>query len=100
VVIAASLANQSAQERNDWGHGALTLALVECIRGVRIVPDPATIPLPQENDLDGLISLQEVSFYISSRVKELTHGGQAVITNHTGNLSLDDIPIAIGRRDP
>jgi uncharacterized caspase-like protein len=99
VLIAASLASQSAQERNTWGHGALTLALVECIRGMRLVPEPKDVPLPQESDRDGLITLQDVSYYLSMRVKELTRGGQAVITNHTGNLSLDDIPIARGRTD-
>ena len=98
VVMAASLANQNAQERNTWGHGALTLSLVEGIRGERVVMETKETPLPQEIDRDGLISLQELSFYTSTRVKELTGGGQAVITNHTGNLSLDDVPIAIGRK--
>jgi hypothetical protein len=100
VVMAASLANQSAQERNTWGHGALTLSLIECIRGERITTEPSQIPLPQETDRDGLITLQDMSFYISMRVKELTGGGQAVVTNHTGNLSLDDVPIAQGKPVP
>ena len=61
VVMAASLANQNAQERNTWGHGALSLSLVEGIRGERVVRETKETPLPQEIDRDGLISLQELS---------------------------------------
>jgi uncharacterized caspase-like protein len=93
VVIAASLGNQSAEERTDWGHGVLTLALLEGITGRRLVTT-RPLPLPQERALGTFVTLQDLSYYIAERVKDLTSGSQAVVTNHTGNLSLDDVPIA------
>jgi hypothetical protein len=90
VVMAACLGHQSGLENSDWKHGALTLAVLEGVTGRRWYPQAATTPLPQK----GVLSLKALDYYVTQRVKELAGGVQAVVTNHTGNIDLDAIPIS------
>ena len=92
--MAASLARQSALERPEWGHGAMTLALLEGLSGRRLYTGRAATHLPQEDDRDGRISLKELDFYISQRIQELVGERQSAVTNHTGNIDLEHIYIA------
>ena len=46
---------------------------------------------------DGLITLETLRWYVINRVQLLSHKSQKVVTNHSGNIHLDDIPIAIRR---
>jgi hypothetical protein len=94
VVIAASLGEATAEENPDWQHGALSLAIVEGVTGERRVPGnrEKSWPDPGKN---GLIKLEALQSYVIERVNNLTEGRQKVVTNSSGNIHLDDVPIAI-----
>jgi WD40 repeat protein len=65
VVFASSDGSQLSQERDEWGHGAFTKALIEGLDG--------------KADLvggDGVIEVDELGLYVSDRVKSLTAGLQ------------------------
>jgi uncharacterized caspase-like protein len=64
VVFASSTGNQLSLERDDWGNGAFTKAVVEGMRGAAARPG-----LPA-------ISISDLNGYVSRRVKELTGGTQ------------------------
>jgi hypothetical protein len=93
IVMAACLSGGRAAENAAWGHGALSLALLEGIEGKRLYARSARTPLPTPNDRDE-ITLRDLDYYASQRVRELVDGKQAVVTNHTGDVALDQIPIA------
>ncbi len=94
VIMAGSLSGQSALEKSDWGHGALTLSLLEGISGQYLfAPDRSNVALPVHHDDDNVLSLEELRFFVTKRVKELTDGRQSVVTNHTGNIDLDHVPL-------
>lgn len=65
IVLSATTGHQTAQERDEWGHGAFTLALLEALRGNA-----------DYNDKDHAISVAEIRTYIANRVKTLTDGKQ------------------------
>ena len=93
VVLASSLSRQSAQERPDWGHGALSLAVLEALATRHLVPTRSAtqLPIPSSNQL---LSLEQVRNYAVERVNELTDGQQKVIA-HSTNLALIDIPLSV-----
>jgi uncharacterized caspase-like protein len=66
-------------EDPSWGNGAFTKAVVEGING--------------KADLNstGRITYKMLDFYISERVKELTHGRQTPVTQGPGGVP--DFPI-------
>jgi hypothetical protein len=92
VVMAACLSQQKAREKQDWQHGALTLAFLEGITGQRLYARKGK-PLPQEQGQKE-VTLQDLDTYVTYRVQELVGSGQAVVTNHTGNIALQDILIS------
>ncbi len=100
VIMAASLGEQTALEKTDWGHGAMTLALLEGLTGVHKTEIENNTPLPHADDDDGIISLGELSYYVTKRVKALTDGKQAVVTNHSGNIDMDVIPLHTVAKSP
>jgi uncharacterized caspase-like protein len=65
VVLSATTGQQTAEERDEWGHGAFTLALLEALRGNA-----------DYNDKDHAISVAEIRTYIANRVKTMTDGKQ------------------------
>jgi hypothetical protein len=93
VVMAACLSQQRALEKQVWDHGALTLALLEGITGQRLYGGSKGEALPQEQGRKE-VSLKDLDSYVTYRVQELVGGGQAVVTNHTGNIALQDILIS------
>ena len=93
IIMAAAMERQSAEERPDWGHGALTLALLEAIEGRRLYAGQAETPLPDTSPSAGLVNFAMLNRYVTDRVKELTAGRQAVITAQSGNLDFTAIPI-------
>ncbi len=97
VVWAACLSQGTAQEHPDWKHGALTLALLEGLSGRYHSAKTATA-LPK--GVKGAINLQDLDYYVSNRVKELVGGAQAMVSNNTGNLVLQNIPIAVRSSEP
>jgi len=58
-------ADETAIGRGDWGHGAFAYALLEALRGNADTAQPA-----------GVITISEVTAYVTKRVEELTEGRQ------------------------
>ncbi|MEA2028700.1 MAG: caspase family protein, partial [Campylobacterota bacterium] len=58
AIITASTGDEVSQESNDWGHGALTKAIIEAIKDKKIK------------------TIEEFGEYIKERVKSLTDGKQ------------------------
>jgi hypothetical protein len=92
IVMAACLSRQAAHEKQDWKHGALTLALLECLTGRRLCAK-IKLALPQEQGTKD-VSLKDLDNYVTYRVRELVGGEQAVVSNQTGNIALQDILIS------
>lgn len=64
IVLSATSGHQTAQERDEWGHGAFTKALLETLRG------------DANYNSDRALTVAEIRTYISQRVKTLTDGKQ------------------------
>lgn len=74
AIMAACAADQKANEKRAWKHGALTLAVLEGIEGSNRFPeakDLAPSELPKA-DAGGLVSLEELSRYVKHRVDQLS----------------------------
>jgi len=65
VVFTASRGDEASIEREDWGHGAFTKALLEGFSG-----EADTYPVDKQ------VSLAELRDYVTQRVEELTSGRQ------------------------
>lgn len=76
VILAASTGKEFSLEHPDWGHGAFTRAILDGL-------DAGRADLNQ----DGLIYLQELDYYLSERVKELTNGAQHPTTLKPSTIS-------------
>jgi len=81
VAFASSTGREVSLERNEWGNGAFTKALVEGLGG--------------KADLlhNGSITLSELDAYVVNRVKELTGGQQHAVMSRPATVS--DYPIAV-----
>lgn len=86
VVFASSLSGQLSQERPDWGHGALTLAVLEGLSGKTLLPDGHAAPALPQPGPDGLLSLEQLRNYAVGRVNLISHGQQRVISRNTVDL--------------
>jgi uncharacterized caspase-like protein len=76
VIMSAATGNETAQEREDWGHGAFTLSLIEGLaQGKADIKD------------DRIIFLRELDFYVSERTNELTNGMQHPTTQKPSSIS-------------
>ena len=64
IVLSATSGHQTAEERDEWGHGAFTKALLEALRG------------DANYNSDRALTVAEIRTYISQRVKTLTDGKQ------------------------
>ena len=74
VTFAASTGNEVSVEREEWGHGAFTKALIEGLS------DQGTIAK------DGVIDTYELGSFIKTRVSELTGGSQHAIFSQPPDL--------------
>lgn len=105
AVMTACDTNQKANETERWKHGALTLAVLEGMRGNYLYSN-AKQPLPEidfpKAAPDGRIFLDELNRYVNQRVTTLCKGEIADLANKlqrtrtfcTGNITLEQIPIA------
>jgi len=100
VVIAACARDQLANETKRWGHGALTLALLEGIDGKYHYQGKFQPELPRDRQA-GVVTLRELDRYVMERVEALAaeidnpqNRQQAVNTSFTGGVGLEQIPIA------
>jgi uncharacterized caspase-like protein len=83
VVFASSTGNQVSLELDKYQHGAFTAALLEGLAG------------QADYTRDGTISTDELSLYVSDRVKKLTNGDQMPVTGKpdtTPDLRLFVVP--------
>ena len=80
VVFAASTGRESAFEREEWGHGAFSKALIEALTG--------------EADVfhDGVITVASLEYWLAERVKKLTEGHQHATSAKPATIR--DFPIA------
>jgi len=84
ITFASCLPNEVSLERDDWGNGAFTKALVEALEG------------KADANTDGLLMLAELEVYVLERVKDLTEGRQHPSLTRPptipGNLALARTP--------
>ena len=66
VVFSAAQGRELSQEREEWGHGAFTKALLEALQGAAA-------------NRNGEITVSELDTYLTDRVRELTNGAQTPI---------------------
>jgi hypothetical protein len=82
-VFYSATGNQPSQERDEWMNGAFTKALLEGLNG------------QADQRSDNLIDVDELDWYLSRRVTELTNGNQTPVTAKPKGLP--SIPIALVR---
>ncbi|MGV3486668.1 MAG: protein kinase domain-containing protein [Planctomycetaceae bacterium] len=78
AVLASSLSSQAAQERPGWGHGALSLAILEALCNQHVYQQSQRSRLPALG-AQRMLSMEQVRAYAVERVNELTDGQQKVI---------------------
>lgn len=91
VVMAACMSGGRAKEDKEWGHGALTLALLEGLSGKHLYKGKVETPLPKGSGPSQIITLQDLDYYMTKRVQELAGDNQAMVTNQTGNIPLSRV---------
>jgi WD40 repeat protein len=79
VVFCSSTPRELSQEDARWGHGAFTKAILDAM------DDPSS-----DLNRDGYLSITELDYQISERVKKLTEGKQHPVTQKPP--SLGDLP--------
>src|SRR5262249_50116278 len=103
VVMAACARYQKANETQRWGHGAMTLALLEGLEGKRLyqAKDLFQTPLPKPV-AKNIVTLQELDRYVTERVEILSseisspkYRRQAARTYASNGVMLEQIPIAV-----
>jgi uncharacterized caspase-like protein len=103
VVMAACGRYQKANETARWGHGALTLAVLEGLDGKYYYQTKGLFatPLPQPG-AHGAITLKFLDRYVTERVEVLSseistpkYRRQSTKTFTVGDVSLGTIPIAV-----
>lgn len=80
VIMTATTDNSSAYEDPSWEHGAFTKALLDGLKYMRA-----------DFDKNDIVTIKELDFYITKRVKELTKGHQKPTT--IVPESIPDFPI-------
>ncbi|MEZ6125720.1 MAG: caspase family protein [Planctomycetaceae bacterium] len=78
VVLTSSTGREPSFERDAWGHGAFSLALIEVLTGKHKFD--SKIPLPADTNRDRFLELSEIDAYVTARVRELTNGRQHPVT--------------------
>ena len=95
VFMASSLAGQKSLENYQWGHGVLTLAVLEALSGRYLYAERQPAMGLPPYDSGEIVSFHDVNFYVSERVRLLTGGAQAVITKPSRDIDLHKIPLAL-----
>ena len=80
IVFSASQARQESMEKNDWGNGAFTKALVEGLLG------------RADYRKEGVVTYKGLDYFVSDEVKKLTSGLQTPVT--TVPVGLGDFALA------
>jgi hypothetical protein len=87
VVLSSALTGQASAEKAEWGHGPLTLAIIEALTANRasVGSLESRVMLPQVSST-GQVSLESIRNYSVARVNELTQGRQRVICRNSVDL--------------
>lgn len=80
VVLTSSTNQQESFEKDEWGHGAFALSLVEVLTGKHKF-EGSRIPLPADINKDRFLEISEIDSYVTARVRELTNGRQQPVTD-------------------
>ncbi len=64
IGLTCRFGNELSQEREEWGHGAFTKAILEGLGG------------KADYNGDNTIDMKELDLYVTNRVKQLTNGEQ------------------------
>lgn len=81
VMFASSTGREVSIEKAEWENGAFTEALLEGLSG------------KADYSQDGSLSIEEISLWLSNRVKELTDRGQHPVTRRPDTVP--DFPLAL-----
>jgi len=87
VVLASALNLQQSQERSEWKHGALTLAILEALHQKRLFVKGEDPALPKVGP-DGTITMEALRTYAVARVNHISDGEQRVIGNTVDLLGI------------
>jgi uncharacterized caspase-like protein len=101
ILLAACLGDQKTPD-DFWGHGVLSLALLEGVQEKLLAPKDAGTPqLPRERHPNNpVITLEDLQEYASARVRNLVklkslQADQAVILRPLGDIVPQQIPLAL-----
>ncbi len=83
IVFSSSTGKQLSQENPAWGNGAFTKAVVEGLSG----------KADYSKNKSGKITHKGLDYYVTERVKELTHGQQSPVSISPSGVT--DFPIAV-----
>ena len=95
--LTASLPDQKSYEDDKWKHGALSLALLEVLKGKQLCPPETGLKL---KGTEHVISLSHVEDYAKRRVNELLKiegRKQTVFLPNNPRLPWESIPITVRR---
>ncbi len=92
LLLPACTSDELAAESRDWKHGALSLAVLEALRGEILIPNKAAMECLPRKDI---VVFADVVYYANNRVFELTNDEQ-LVTVKPSNTSVRDrlIPLA------
>ncbi len=93
AVLASSLSGEASREKPQWGHGALSLAILEALNGEHLFHETTKTAIPQISD-ENTITLYQLIDYAVRRVDELTDRRQHVAVRHP-NMSPLDITLGV-----
>lgn len=74
IIFASSTGTQLSHERDDWGHGAFTKALLDGVRQGKI----------EGGNPDGFINHHELANWLYQEVTKLTENAQTPVQGHSG----------------
>lgn len=101
VILAACLGSEASREDETWKHGALSLAVLECLSGeqtVAVQPNSESYKKLRDRRGAGIITLSDLGDYARIRVSELVQNDQSVVLRALNDIAPQHIPI--GAYDP
>jgi hypothetical protein len=94
LVFAAARSDEKARASPAWGHGALTLAVLEGIQNKYLFEAKGRRPFP-EPLAGGTITLKDLDYFVSRRVRELVGEEQSSPSIPSRDMAPEQIPIAL-----
>jgi uncharacterized caspase-like protein len=101
VILAACLGSESSREDAQWQHGALSLAILECLAGKQeraVQADSESSQILRQRRGAGVITLADLGHYADIRVRELVQRDQSVVLRALNDIAPQQIPIGAYER--